>query len=355
MPEETIRKAVSDIQESGLLNNNYGETQTRKLFVDRLLRAAGWNDTQPSEVMAEYVVGNDPVDYALAPDSQNMVFIEAKKVTQNLTPTHVNQLRRYCLQTPVNLAVLTNGREWWFYLPMYNESSKNFRDNRFFSIDIQNANLANVERDFKKYLSKENVLGGQAAEAATKKLDGEHRKEQEQQGMVEAWNQIVAEPPEELIKLVRDLTKENCNILPGQQMVRDFLEMHRQQLRVLTHTADSQTGDNPINGPVKKGKVSWSFQSEENVAASWGYVLVGLCERLYEEHKDDFERVLTIRGRDRAYFSMSQSDITNGAKQIGSTGYYVATHFGADQMTKLCYQVVGLFGYPKDSFTVEAP
>ena len=78
-------------------------------------------------------------------------------------------------------------------------------------------------------------------------------------------------------------------------------------------------------------------------------------ERLYGEHMDEFERILTISGRERAYFPMSRSDITNGAKPIGSSGYYVATHFGADQVTKLCYQVVGLFGYPKDSFTVEAP
>ena len=109
------------------------ESATKQAVVLRLLSVAGWDTFDISQIVPEYTVGNRRVDYALRPGTPNAVFIEVKRPSENLE-RHQQQLLEYCFQEGVNLAVLTNGRTWWLYLPL---QAGSWEQRRFLSIDLE--------------------------------------------------------------------------------------------------------------------------------------------------------------------------------------------------------------------------
>ena len=105
----------------------WSEVDTRYTFVDPMIRALGWDVSNPKECYPEYSRGNSVVDYALfrtadmvrkgryliAPD----VIIEAKKLRTSLDQW-VHKLRDYAAVAPrmrSGIGVLTNGGQWWIY------------------------------------------------------------------------------------------------------------------------------------------------------------------------------------------------------------------------------------------------
>ena len=107
------------------------EAHTRYAFIDPIIRALGWDMSDPKECHPEYfrpVSQGKRVDYAMfqEPDSAKIgtwqavpdIIIEAKAVGTNLNgPRLLVQLQRYVRASPSlrmkqGWAVLTNGEEW---------------------------------------------------------------------------------------------------------------------------------------------------------------------------------------------------------------------------------------------------
>ena len=107
------------------------EAHTRYAFIDPIIRALGWDMSDPKECHPEYFrpfSQDKRVDYAMfrEPDSGKIgtwqavpdIIIEAKAVGNSLIPSHVDQLQRYVRASPrmvEGVAVLTNGEEWRLY------------------------------------------------------------------------------------------------------------------------------------------------------------------------------------------------------------------------------------------------
>ena len=127
-----IAQAVEQIRNTVSLSV-LDESATKQGVVLRLLSLAGWDTFDVSQVVPEYTVGNRRVDYALRPGSPNAVFIEVKRPGENLE-RHQQQLLEYCFQEGVKLAVLTNGRTWWLYLPL---QAGSWQQRRFLTIDLE--------------------------------------------------------------------------------------------------------------------------------------------------------------------------------------------------------------------------
>ena len=130
-----VRAVVKEWENAGFEHDSWREEHTRYTVIDPIIRALGWNTSDPKECHPEYwrFGGRDAsgragrVDYALfgTPDLEAIgngitapaVIIEAKKLGMALDG-HVGQLRRYVNGThrmTKGMAVLTNGREWWLY------------------------------------------------------------------------------------------------------------------------------------------------------------------------------------------------------------------------------------------------
>ena len=177
---------------SGRIRHQAGE------WCSRLLSLAGWDTFDVSQVVPEYTVGNRRVDYALRPGSPNAVFIEVKRPGENLE-RHQQQLLEYCFQEGVKLAVLTNGRTWWLYLPL---QAGSWEQRRFLTIDLEVQEPSVVERWFLEYLSRERVGSGQAVGDAEDLVESQQQAEIIGKTIAAAWTQIIGTPDELLVDLI---------------------------------------------------------------------------------------------------------------------------------------------------------
>ena len=208
---EQIRNTVS----MGVLD----ESATKQGVVLRLLSLAGWDTFDISQVVPEYTVGTRRVDYVLRPSSPNAVFIEVKRPGENLE-RHQQQLLEYCFQEGVKLAVLTNGRTWWLYLPL---QAGSWEQRRFLTIDLEVQEPNVVERRFLEYLSPERVGSGQAVGDAEDLVESQQRAEIIGRAIAAAWTQIVETPDELLVDLISETTERICGFKPEPELVEQFL------------------------------------------------------------------------------------------------------------------------------------
>ena len=213
-----IAQAVEQIRNTVSLSV-LDESATKQGVVLRLLSLAGWDTFDISQVVPEYTVGTRRVDYVLRPGSPNAVFIEVKRPGENLE-RHQQQLLEYCFQEGVKLAVLTNGRTWWLYLPL---RAGNWEQRRFltFDLEVQEPNV--VERRFLEYLSPERVDSGQAVRDAEDLVESQQRAEIIGKAIAAAWTQIVETPDKLLVDLISETTERICGFKPEPELVEQFL------------------------------------------------------------------------------------------------------------------------------------
>lgn len=132
--------------------DSYDEITTKQTIVLRIFQALGWNIFSTDEVFPEFAVENRKVDYCLR-GGKRSVFVEVKKPAEELGK-HEEQLLDYSFKEGITMAVLTNGRTWWFYLPLL---SKKWKDRRFYTIDMIEQETKSISLRFEELLAKKNV------------------------------------------------------------------------------------------------------------------------------------------------------------------------------------------------------
>ena len=91
------------------------EIRTRVALIDPLLRALGWDVSDPAVVMPEYKVGNKSADYALLrSDGKPAATLEAKKLGEPLG-SHWMQMLNYANASGIEYAGITDGNHWELY------------------------------------------------------------------------------------------------------------------------------------------------------------------------------------------------------------------------------------------------
>jgi hypothetical protein len=107
---ETARK------HQALLSQN--EVLTRYCLIDPLLRALGWDTTDPEQVRVEEGAGGGKADYVLLDsDGSYLVLIEAKRLAQKLPPVATTEVIKYAgfllrEGKAVKQLAITNGLLW---------------------------------------------------------------------------------------------------------------------------------------------------------------------------------------------------------------------------------------------------
>lgn len=96
------------------------EEATKTSVVLPLIQALGFDPFDLQEVVPEFTadVGTkkgEKVDFAIKIDGKVAILIEAKPISARLGDTQFSQLFRYFSVTDARLALLTNGREVWFF------------------------------------------------------------------------------------------------------------------------------------------------------------------------------------------------------------------------------------------------
>jgi len=198
---------------------SYSEDAIKQSVVLRFFHVLGWNIFSILEVTPEFTLHSKKVDYALQYDSKPLVFVEAKRPSIALDDCQ-EQLLSYSFLAGVRLAVLTNGVNWWFYLPLQEGS---WDKRKYFSINIFDQEVEAIERRFSDFLSKENVVSGYSEKQAKQVLKGKWRAKSISAGLPKAWNALISEPDEILIELLRDKVEDISGFTPTADELMNFM------------------------------------------------------------------------------------------------------------------------------------
>ncbi len=366
---ERLSRALENIRSvSGVARLD--EASIRQVVVLQILASLEWDQFNHAEVTPEFATSSGRVDFSLQIGGQSKVFIEVKRGGEALSP-HQDQLLRYSFERGVSLAVLTNGLEWWFYLPLREGS---WEDRRFSAINVTSEDRDEVETILLMLLSKDRVESGSAIEYGENLLERRREDKIVNESLPKAWNQLVTEPDELLIELLIERVDRISQIRPNRSVVRSFIldKITRTPDRPLTepivqvphvpiyprHLAEPTptTGvDNEIRltgKAVGKRPASFRFQGTRHPVNTWKDILQNLSKIMYDQNPTVFrENVAVLRGSSRVYYTRNESNLRE-PRPVGSSGWFLETHFSADGILHQCYNLLQAFGYNKSDLEI---
>ena len=218
MNHQALEKILDSLsRNTSLLNKT--EEATKQGAILPILAALGWNCFDIDEVTPEFSVGNGRVDYCLRLEQKKAVFIEVKRASEELEK-HEKQLLEYAFEFGVEIAVLTNGLTWWFYLPLVGGT---WEQRKFFSIDILNQTKESVANHFNKFLSKQTISTGEALQKAKEIKASREKNKLVKKALPKAWDQLLREPDEFLLEILSEKVESICGHKPEVEILTDFI------------------------------------------------------------------------------------------------------------------------------------
>lgn len=214
-----LKEDITDIRVK--LNNGSftNEAAVSQGVVLRLLDSLMWPRYDPDAVMPEYPLRGLKVDYALCyPSRKARILVEVKHGEKIVGAEP--QLFEYAFHQGIQMAVLTNGWEWHFYLPA---GEGDYSERRVRRLDISNDDLDEIEMYFTRYLRYDAVRSGEAVKAAQKDHRELAEKRQIHEAFPEAWGKLVESEDDLLIDLLAEKVEELCGIKPDPDTTATFL------------------------------------------------------------------------------------------------------------------------------------
>jgi predicted type IV restriction endonuclease len=355
--EKELSRVIQEIRSNRSLLA-VDEASTKAGVVMRLLSVLGWNPFNVEEVKPEYVTGAKRVDYALRISNANKVFIEVKRMSENLDP-HQEQLLAYSFQEGVKLAILTNGSTWWFYLPL-NEGS--WEQRRFYTVDLFEQNPADIAGRFVEFLAKERVKSGDALKSAERVYKSHQKKQILREAIPKAWKKIISEPDDLLVDLLIETAEKICGFRPEIGDVERFLKEDLSDLSTVAPPAPeahvpppglppppSSLADDYINKRIDY----FVFLGKKHNPRSWQDLLLSVATELYRRHRNHFEKCLVLRGSKMTYFSKNPNELRY-PKRIADSQYYVEAKLNSNSIVRRSRDLMSLFGYKEGDLNVVA-
>ncbi len=344
----------------------FDEAATKQVVILRLLDALGWNQYDIDEVKPEYPVKGGKVDYALRLDNSNKVFVEAKRAGEDLGG-HQDQLLNYSFSEGVPLAVLTNGLAWWFYLPL---QPVPWEQRKFYAIDILRQDVPDISNRLVDFLSRENVRSGAAIKNAGNVHSSLQSDKLMDETLPEAWASLISGPDDLLVDLINDTLESLCGLRSEAERIRRFLNEKGKPTAEPTRPGVTGRGAAPRHieptppAPTPRQKTpetildyagksidSFTFAGVTFSSKKWTGLLTTLAQDIHRRHPTEFDRILELRGRKRAYFSRDERDLFRPSL-LGNSGYFVETNFSANSIVWMCHSLLTLFGYETQDLTI---
>ena len=238
--ETAIERFRSDSKIRGL-----DEATARAQVINPILDRLDWDTLDKNKVVEEYQLRDNVPDYALLIDGAPKVFIEVKRPSEDLAGRPEDQLLRYSGIRGVLLAILTNGLNWWMYLPL-KEGDAEAR--RFCELDISNQDVSETCDRLIEFLARENVYSEVAIENAEAQLRRLQEDKAIDNALPRAWDELTAGPDGLLVDLINEKVKGLCGVEAKPERIRGFLV----GLGKRVPTAENFPGIR--QGPAKKNK-----------------------------------------------------------------------------------------------------
>jgi hypothetical protein len=329
------------------------------------------------------------VSYALRIRNSSKVFIEVKRVHKELD-SYQEDFVNLAARDGVNLAILTNGITWWFYLI---SAPGNWEQKWFYSIDLLKQKPEIFVPNLIDMLTKGKIAKGQSLRAA-KTLFQKKRQKVAADFLPEAWNQVLAQPSKIFVELLSEQTEKLCRYKLDSKTIETFLKKHqdkwllnnkvstvaappaaamefeildlRDELPIMPATSLSSTDtslssiDILSTATIKLAKSymdksikAFGFNGNTYKVQTWVEMLTTLSDYLASTNEKDFEKVLWISNDQKTRFSRYEDQLHIPVK-VKRTDIYVETKMNPEEVVKTSCQLLAEFGYSKDDLDIEA-
>ena len=328
------------------------EESAKNKIVTPILRLLGWDPTGP-EVEYEYPVGGKGggrVDIALRSSGRIVALIEAKTPGADLN-SHVGQVLGYAFHEGVDICVLTTGLEWWLYLP---RESGRPSERRFAVLKIADDPVEQLLEDFNAFLSKETLVNGQAERRAKAVRKAGLEAAQLNKEIPTIWKRMLAEPDDELVELLSKRIYEKVSLRPTKPQVVAALQGSPIPSAGIptdppeappTPPREEQPGKRRKPRPSVKptGMMLWGKRYE--VTSSRAVLLV-VVDALHERHRDEFHRILEVRGHKLPTAARDPSTLgTTEYREVKSSGIYISVAMDAAGAVRRARYYLKHFGH----------
>lgn len=256
-----LEKHISDIQEK-LKNNEFPNEQSiSQGIVLRLLSALEWPVYDTQLVIPEYNIKGRRVDFALcARANKPVIFLEAKQQGNILGAD--KQLFEYAFHAGVPFAIVTDGKEWHFYLPA---EIGNYDERRVYKLDLIERDIQESAYRFERYLAFNIVANGIALENAREDYKNITKDRQAKANIPIAWGKLIEEKDEMLLDVISEKVESICGFKPTQKQILSYLKSLQQTTATtiiteppakVSTTAPSRAKPHPISAATKSSKRS---------------------------------------------------------------------------------------------------
>lgn len=214
--KNTIKSIANDIKHGRFTS----EASVSQGIVLRLLSVLGWDIFDAEIVIPEYSIFGKRVDFALChPRNKPMVLIEVKQVGN--AEGFEKQLFEYAFHQGIPFAILTDGKEWHFFLP---GEQGLYQERRVYKLDILERDLDESYNRFIRYLDHERVANGLAIDSARDDYRNVSKQREIKDTLPIAWRKLIDEKEELLLELLADKVESLCGYKPEFELVETFLE-----------------------------------------------------------------------------------------------------------------------------------
>jgi hypothetical protein len=325
--------------------------------------ALGWPTWDTQIVWPEYALEGRRVDFALChPSAKPKVFIEFKQVGQS--DGAEKQLFEYAFHKGVPIAILTDGREWHFFLPA---EAGDYGERRVYKLDIVERETEESVLRLERYLTYDIVVSGAALLAARDDYKDVTRKRQVRETLPQAWMKLVEEEDEMLIELIADRVESLCGYKPDPDSVAAFLDKSI-MLRGDPGTIGPKLCPSAVNPPPKPpipvygigpNSIGFSFHGRFTNCRNARDVLVSVIEQFSDHDSTFIQRFASLpkHGRTRRFIAQNRSELYPGRSDLSQehshqlrSGYWLGTNVSRKQIERIismACEVAGL-SYDRD-------
>lgn len=215
-----MNNLLGKIRQALAANHYSNESAVSASIVVPILRALGWDDTDPNELRPQYRNARGLVDFALfaGPFRRATVFIEVKAVGNAKGADQ--QLFEYAFHDGVPLGVLTDGRFWHIYLPMQPGA---YSERRVSLIDLVSEDPGEVELKLNRYLARERVENGTALVDAEQDYRALASSRIAEAALPRAWTDLLTGLESPIMGLLTDKAAAFSGHRPSAALVAAFL------------------------------------------------------------------------------------------------------------------------------------
>ncbi|MFA6970020.1 MAG: hypothetical protein WC208_01345 [Gallionella sp.] len=313
-----LAKHIEEIRLGIKAGRFVNEASISQGIVLRILHALSWPAYDTQVVCPEYSLQGRRVDYALChPPSRPIAFVEVKQIGQSEGAER--QLFEYAFHIGVQLAILTDGQEWNFFLP---GEQGDYGERRVYKLDIVERDISECVARLTRYLQYDACISGAAIEAAREDYRNVSRDRQMKATLPKAWARLLEEEDELLIELVADRVENLCGYKPAPDTVARFLKENvalKSAPAATLHASFRAQPSAPVAVPnaaridssQKPSSVGFILDGQSFAARNALDVLKGVFEALAKRDAGILERFAALpkHGRTRRYLARNSNDL----------------------------------------------